>query len=79
MDKTEKKNENLCACGCHNKAASTFLPGHDSKLHSLVMKISRGEAKTSELPKMKKTREYLVDAPWMNAKLRKAVGIQKAA
>ncbi len=81
--KTAKKaatngHSHECACGCGKKVDSTFLPGHDSKLHALVLKIARGEAKTSDLPKLEQTREYLGRAPWMDAKLRKVVGVEKA-
>ena len=70
--------KNECACGCGHKTTSTFLPGHDSKLHALVLKIGRGEAKASDLPKLAATREYLGHAPWMTAALRKAVGVAKS-
>lgn len=67
-----------CACGCGRRADATFAPGHDSKLHSLVMRIAAGEADLADLPKLAETREYLGRAKWMTAKLRKAVGVEKS-
>jgi hypothetical protein len=77
MTQTKKNGHLECTCGCGRKTSASFLPGHDSKLHALVLKISRGEAKLSELPKSERTREYLGRAPWMTAALRKAVGVEK--
>lgn len=73
-----KKDVPECACGCGHRTDNTFVQGHDSKLHSLVLRIARGEARISELPKSERTRSYLSDAPWMTRALRRALGLVPA-
>ena len=48
----------VCCCGCSARLAvaknperqSSFKPGHDSALKSLLRKINRGEAKREDIP-----------------------------
>lgn len=48
----------MCGCGCgemvRTKRAS-FLPGHDSKLHSKLLKVAKGDAKATEIPDVART------------------------
>lgn len=37
---------NPCGCGCGDTTKSRFVPGHDSKLHSRVLRLARGEKLT---------------------------------
>lgn len=67
--------KNTCICGCKTETGSNFAPGHDSKLHSLVARVAKGEAKASEVPKGERAREYLARAPWMTKKMRDAIGL----
>lgn len=71
--KTEATSK--CLCGCGKSAHSNFLPGHDARLHSVALKIARGEAKLSELPKGERVTAYLSQAPWMTPQIRKALGL----
>lgn len=38
-----------CACGCGKLVHNFFAPGHDAKVHGLLLKVSRGEAQLSEI------------------------------
>lgn len=51
----------LCGCGGTVSTGSTFIPGHDSKLHSRWLKVKRGESKE------KLTREQMAygDERWV--------------
>src|ERR1017187_9216537 len=48
----------ICCCGCsarlevakNPERQSSFKPGHDSALKSLLQKINRGEAKSEDIP-----------------------------
>ena len=42
MKRTPKAKTNDCACGCGEKTARRFAPGHDSKLHARVLRIAAG-------------------------------------
>lgn len=37
-----KPKTNDCACGCGEKTARRFTPGHDSRLHARVLRLTRG-------------------------------------
>ncbi len=80
----------LCGCGARVPGTSRFAPGHDAKLHSLVLKTVKCEGdkvKLAELAKAtpavigpkgdvgKYQTAYLQTAPWMDAALKKAIGI----
>ena len=62
-----------CLCGCGFMSKARFLPGHDAKLHSLVLKIHRKQADKSELTTTPETLDYLKTAPWMNDEIRAAI------
>jgi len=64
-----------CLCGCGFMSKARFLPGHDAKLHSLVLKIQRQKADKSELTTAPETLNYLNTAPWMNDEIRAAIGL----
>jgi hypothetical protein len=38
------KAQNTCWCGCGGGTANKFVPGHDSKFHSLAKQVARGLA-----------------------------------
>ena len=42
MARAPKPKTNDCACGCGEKTARRFAPGHDSKLHGRVLRIAAG-------------------------------------
>jgi len=48
------KSLKLCWCGCGGLTKSRFMPGHDSRFHSLAKKVARGtedlEASLANLP-----------------------------
>ena len=44
-----------CLCGCGQMARSRFVPGHDSKLKSLFLRVERGRAETSAIPAIAQT------------------------
>jgi hypothetical protein len=46
-----------CLCGCGQPTLTEnakFIPGHDAKLKSLLLRVERGEAKKSEIPEVAK-------------------------
>ena len=48
----------LCGCGCGDSPKgkrSRFIPGHDARLHSLRLKVERGEVKAAKLSKAERT------------------------
>ncbi|MGK4002722.1 hypothetical protein WMF31_08875 [Sorangium sp. So ce1036] len=54
--------------------------GHDAKLHSIVLKVARGQAGRGALPeacfdKSSATVAYLRGAPWMTDEIREAIGL----
>jgi len=47
--KTLKSDQiNECWCGCGGATKSKFVPGHDSKFHSLAKRAARGQAEIPE-------------------------------
>jgi hypothetical protein len=38
------KAQNTCWCGCGGATGGKFVPGHDSKFHSLAKQVARGLA-----------------------------------
>lgn len=40
--KADQRNE--CWCGCGGETRGKFVPGHDSKFHSLAKRVARGQA-----------------------------------
>jgi hypothetical protein len=64
-----------CLCGCGTGVKSRFVTGHDAKLHSLVLRIARGEAAKDALPGDQATREYLRSASWVTDEMAEAVGL----
>ena len=64
-----------CLCGCGAECARRFLPGHDAKLHGLAVRVSKGEAQRSELPRGEEARAWLLAAPWMTPEMKKACGL----
>lgn len=42
LKRAPKPKINDCACGCGEKTARRFAPGHDSRLHARVLRIQRG-------------------------------------
>lgn len=40
--------KNACWCGCGGTTGGRFVPGHDSKLHSLAKQVARGTADREE-------------------------------
>lgn len=45
----------LCGCGQPTKTdAAKFIPGHDAKLKSVLLKVERGELPKSEVPEIAK-------------------------
>ncbi|MGK4001137.1 hypothetical protein WMF31_00830 [Sorangium sp. So ce1036] len=70
----------LCGCGAELGPKRRFALGHDAKLHSIVLKVARGQAGRGALPeacfdKSSATVEYLRGAPWMTDEIREAIGI----
>lgn len=41
VTKAQPTKLNDCWCGCGGQTKSSFVPGHDSKLHSLAKRIAR--------------------------------------
>ena len=48
LDKLEPMGE--CWCGCGGETKRMFVPGHDSKFHSLMRKYEKGEIGSDDLP-----------------------------
>lgn len=67
--------ECLCGCGLQVGTKRRFAAGHDAKLHSLVLRVSRGQASRDELPVSEASKEYLRGAPWMKRELAEAIGL----
>ncbi|WP_437671470.1 hypothetical protein [Sorangium sp. So ce131] len=70
----------LCGCGAELAAKRRFALGHDAKLHSIVLKVFRGQADKSALPaacadSSSATVTYLRGAPWMTDEIRQAIGL----
>ncbi|AUX46079.1 uncharacterized protein SOCE26_075840 [Sorangium cellulosum] len=70
----------LCGCGAQLAAKRRFALGHDAKLHSIVLKVFRGQADKSALPaacadSSSATVTYLRGAPWMTDEIRQAIGL----
>lgn len=77
----------LCGCDAQVPGSSRFRPGHDAKLHGMVVKAYRATqlekpskeqvSQTKDLlkaiPTLPLTVEYLKQAPWMNPEIAKAV------
>lgn len=80
----------LCLCGCSEKvpATSRFRPGHDAKLHSLVLKTIKAQKDKDALAKLAKDSParlepkgeqgklqlaYLKAAPWMDDATKKGI------
>lgn len=72
---TEATGGCLCGCGAELAAKRRFAQGHDAKLHSIVLKVARGQAAKSTLPATSTTVAYLRGAPWMTAEIRQAIGL----
>lgn len=47
LSRASEKPLRDCWCGCGGKTKSSFVPGHDSKLHSLAKKVARGQTDTT--------------------------------
>lgn len=48
-----KAERKLCLCGCGKpvgRPRSQFLPGHDAKLKSILIKVEKGKLKESDIP-----------------------------
>ena len=43
------KTPNKCKCGCGGDTGGFFIPGHDARFKSWLLKIERGQAKPEEL------------------------------
>lgn len=41
MPRAPKAKTNDCACGCGQKTAARFVPGHDSRLRAWAIRIER--------------------------------------
>ncbi|KYG10911.1 hypothetical protein BE21_09480 [Sorangium cellulosum] len=70
----------LCGCGAELGPKRRFAQGHDAKLHSIVLKVARGQAGRGALPeacvdKFSPTMTYLNGAPWMTDEIREAIGL----
>jgi len=61
----------LYGYGFANKAR--FLPGHDARLHSIVLRIHRGKANRDELTDAPETLDYLKTAPWMTEEIAESI------
>jgi hypothetical protein len=71
--------ECLCGCGTKLTGKRRFSQGHDAKLHSLVLRVHRGQATKEELPTMPATFEYLRSAPWMKPEIAESIGLHGEA
>lgn len=60
----------LCGCGAVITSKSRFLPGHDAKLHSAVLKAYKAEQ--SYTASSNAQLDYLRSAPWMTAEILEA-------
>lgn len=65
-----------CLCGCGAQCKSRFLPGHDARLHSAVLRVHRGKGSRDEVPEAAETLSYLKGAPWMTPEIAKSVGLE---
>lgn len=50
MSRAGKPKTNECACGCGMLTASTFVPGHDSRLRGWALRLERGIVTPKEFP-----------------------------
>lgn len=54
-DVKTKSEVAICTCGCGLPilmAVPRFLPGHDSRVHSMAKRIETGELKVKDVPKV---------------------------
>ena len=58
----KNKEQHPCGCGCGKTTARTFAQGHDSKAHSLLLKVDRGELKATGIPHTLRTAELAKDS-----------------
>lgn len=77
--KTPIKNVELkpCLCGCGFASKSRFLPGHDARLHSIVLKIHRGKMGKDEMTYAPATLTYLKTAPWMTDEIAASIDLDR--
>lgn len=85
--KTSKKGVASCSCGCGQEAvarlvggvrAASFRPGHDAKLHSAVIKLTKGTIKIADVPALKDpvAVAWILSKPWgKTAAAQKAMGL----
>jgi hypothetical protein len=79
-EKAKKPVKNVelrpCLCGCGSPSKARFLPGHDARLHSIVLRIHRGKANRDELTDASATLDYLKTAPWMTDEIAKSIDLR---
>jgi len=74
-----KATSKHCLCGCKAQTSSRFAPGHDARIHSIVLSIIKGEGKVKDLPSNEALQAYLASAPWMTKAMKKAIGLEAHA
>jgi hypothetical protein len=67
--------ECLCGCGMQIGEKKRFVIGHDARLHSLALRVSRGKADKTEIPRTEATLNYLRSAPWMTDEMRVSLSL----
>ncbi len=50
VKKTTESGPGICLCGCGGATQSKFIAGHDSRIHSLLSKIVKGQTGPETLP-----------------------------
>lgn len=75
LPKSKANTTGKCICGCGGNTSARFLPGHDAKLHSLVVRVHKGEANKGDVPKTVHAVEYLKQAPWMTKEIAATLGL----
>lgn len=50
IGRAPKPKTNECECGCGELTASTFVPGHDSRLRGWAIRLERGLVKAAAFP-----------------------------
>jgi hypothetical protein len=62
-EKKADRQPRPCLCGCGKLTKGSFAPGHDSKVHSTILKIARGQLKGTMPTEVV---EYVRNSKWLN-------------
>lgn len=67
-----KKGVGICKCGCKTACKRNFVPGHDGRLHGLVLADIKANVQRAWEPE---TLAYLSQATWVTPEMAKAIDL----